>query len=349
MPFHFRFLQTSQMLSVFLLLPILVAVGCSSNTGEAETPTKKEQKAEEGSSHAKNPSSTSSESNGNVANSNSSSKNTGTKPPAEVTELLTKIAGLVEKGDYLTLAQDYVVPVYENQQGHIDQILITTNASVLAKHAVIQALQKASKMTPTSESDGNVLIYNDIQLDADPVSKEKVFQESQVKVEIKSWGDDLKVVIQEAIKTLEGETPEEIVDYLIPVSLLQSTALGGGDQLKARMKTIDLRTNKSPVVEQMLADFKAISTQEPKRENNNTLAVFTLKQVTGVKGKTAPDRLVKFEKGEHGWRFIDETSADRKHLEDFEGAQQEADTVSVKLVKSEGQWKLFQITGPFGL
>ncbi len=262
-----------------------------------------------------------------------------TDPKAQLQADLDDAISLLEKGD-LEVFIDRYVPVKElrslREQGKRDAVLKTLKAGGQFQKEWLLRLRALRKGEIEFVDADKSLAKITGDTGAAGLSKFSLANPADEKVpSYDGFPGDVKAAIGKAIEALEKKDYRTFVENFYPESELQSATSKEG------MQALEIRLKAYPeMVQQMIADLKALQKQTPQFDEQQTTATFELK-FEPKKGKTIK-RTIRFAKA-GTWRMADtakeiRTKMYKQSLKPSVGAKEELTT---KWERIRDHWRLY--------
>ncbi|MCA9071481.1 MAG: hypothetical protein KDA84_21285, partial [Planctomycetaceae bacterium] len=237
-------------------------------------------------------------------------------PESQLKADLDDAVSLLEKGDMQTFIDRYLpVEILLKIRAQTEPLQGSYTDEQFQKKW-LDKLRAMQKSPVTFLDDGKTLARLDVETSDENVIPPALRVSNPAEAEpppTEGFTGDLQEVIKKSIAALEAKEYESFIKNLFPASELTLATSGEG------MQGLLLRLNEHPqMVEQMLADLKAIQKLSPEMDEQQTTATFQLNAGTNQA------RTVRFEKQET-WRFANTAKQVRSQV--YQQARQSLDVM----------------------
>lgn len=273
-------------------------------------------------------------------------------PEAQVRAALADAIKRLDNGDTRGFLE-YYFPTEQlrqlRQANAVEQTAEALKVQPQILDGIRNRLKKAAKGTPKfdrTQSVAEFLLAPDKEEET-PAKPAEPKEPPVTNVKLTGFGNDLATVLRKAEETLDKEDAEGFVKNLFPAGELRHP------EADSRRAALTQRLKDNPkLLQQMLADFKAIRKLEPTFSDEKTTAEFRIPgtkiEITKTQSVTTPERLFKLQLVEGSWRLPDNTSPARKavakNLSNPLGAGGQFAAVEEKITfeRFGDQWRLAQ-------
>ncbi len=274
-------------------------------------------------------------------------------PEAQVRAALADAIKRLDNGDTRGFLE-YYFPTEQlrqlRQANAVEQTAEALKVQPQILDGIRNRLKKAAKGSPKFDRTGSVaefLLAPDKNEEETPAKPAAPKDPPVTNVKLTGFGSDLATVLRKAEETLDKSDIDGFVKNLFPAGELRHP------DADSRRAALAQRLKDNPkLLEQMLADIRAIQKLTPTFADEKTTAEFRIPgtkiEISKTQSVTTPERLFKLQLVEGSWRLPDNTTPARKavakNLSNPLGAGGQFAAVEEKITfeRFGDQWRLAQ-------